>query len=268
MTVQNLFNAELDHANPSTPTSEAVPTVNNKASAWLVKGKQAVKSLERKKADSFVIPPAACVKITNMVAAKQCTEDLGIALESAETSRIVKEHRSKAGITSAHAAGTAKYTFRVVIERGDNLYSKSLTNPADAFVVVNASGSNIRIHKTKTVMSQIDPTWEEDFQYGISTFANLEISCYNRSLVGKNEIIGSATLKLDPLAYRETPVRDIAIPLNPRGTIHLRVELETADRHEMDYHLNSARRTLDRVANDMIRHLIDKVSTVSMSYFK
>lgn len=117
-------------------------------------------------------------------------------------------------------------------------------------------------------MSQIDPTWEEDFQYGISTFANLEISCYNRSLVGKNEIIGSATLKLDPLAYRETPVRDIAIPLNPRGTIHLRVELETADRHEMDYHLNSARRTLDRVANDMIRHLIDKVSTVSMSYFK
>lgn len=264
MTVQNLFHAELDHANPSTPTIEALPTVNNKASAWLVKGKQAVKSFERKKADSFVIPPAACVKITNMIAAKQCTEDLAYALDSAEISRIVKEHRSKSGMTSPQAAGSAKYTFHIVIERGENLYGRNLSAPADAFVVVSESAAATRVHKTKTVMSQIDPTWEEDFQHGISTFTNLEVACYNRSLVGKNEMIGSASLRLDPLAYRETPLKDIAIPLNPRGTIHLRVELETGDRHEVDYHLNVAKRTLDRAANNMIRNLIDKVSELSM----
>jgi hypothetical protein len=240
------------------------PVVNTKTSAWLVKSKAAVKSFERKKHEAFPIPPTACVKITDMIAAKQCTEDLGYALDAAETSRIVKEHRLADRV--AHT-GNAKYEFHIVVGRGENLYGKSLTHPADAFVTVFESGSTTRIHKTKTVMSQIDPTWEEDFQHGVSSATNLEISCYDRSLVGKNELIGSATLKLDPLAYRENPLQDIALPLNPRGTVHLRVELETGDRHEVDYHLNAAKRMLDRVANDMIRSLIDKVGCmVLMTY--
>lgn len=245
---------------PSTPTTEAAPVVNNKASAWLVKGKQAVKSFERRRTEAFAIPPTSCVKITDMIAAKQCTEDLGYALDAAETSRIVKEHRLKADNITPHAAGSHKYDFHIVIGRGENLYGKNMAHPADAFVTVFESGSSTRIHKTKTVMSQIDPTWEEDFQHGIPATANLEISCFDRSLVGKNELIGSATLKLDPLVYRDTPLRDIALPLNPRGTVHLRVEMETGERHEVNYHLNNAKRMLDRVANDMIRSLTDKVT--------
>lgn len=261
-TVQSLFNAELMHGDPSTPTLETAPVVNTKTSAWLVKSKAAVKSFERKRNEAFPIPPTACVKITDMIAAKQCTEDLGYALDAAETSRIVKEHRLADKVA---LNGGAKYEFHVVVGRGENLYGKSLTHPADAFVTVFESGSTTRLHKTKTVMSQIDPTWEEDFQHGVSATTNLEISCYDRSLVGKNELIGSATLKLDPLAYRENPLQDIALPLNPRGTVHLRVELETGDRHEVDYHLNAAKRLLDRVANDMIRGLIDKVGWTARS---
>lgn len=198
-----------------------------------------------------------------MIAAKQCTEDLGYALDAAETSRIVKEHHLTNKVPHT---GNAKYEFHIVIGRGENLYGKNLSSPADAFVTVFESGTSTRIHKTKTVMSQIDPTWEEDLQHGVSSATNLEISCYDRSLVGKNELIGSATLKLDPLVYRETPLQDIALPLNPRGTVHLRVELETGDRHEVNYHLNAAKRMLDRVANDMIGSLIDKVSLLVLRH--
>jgi hypothetical protein len=251
------------HGDPSTPTTEAAPVVNTKTSAWLVKSKQAVKSFERKRTEAFNIPPTACVKITDMIAAKQCTEDLGYALDAAETSRIVKEHHLTNKVPHT---GNAKYEFHIVIGRGENLYGKNLSNPADAFVTVFESGTPTRIHKTKTVMSQIDPTWEEDLQHGVSSATNLEISCYDRSLVGKNELIGSATLKLDPLVYRETPLQDIALPLIPRGTVHLRVELETGDRHEVNYHLNAAKRMLDRVANDMIRSLIDKVSLLVLRH--
>lgn len=108
-------------------------------------------------------------------------------------------------------------------------------------------------------MSRIDPTWEEEFHHAVPSARILEINCYDRSLVGKNELIGSATIKLDPVVYRETPIRDIALPLNPRGTVHIRVELQSGDMHEVNYHLNKAKRMLDRVANDMVRILVDKV---------
>ncbi|KAJ9121626.1 hypothetical protein QFC22_002246 [Naganishia vaughanmartiniae] len=259
-TVQNLFIAELHHANDTTAsTTEAAPAVSGKASAWLAKSKLAIKSLERKNAEAFNIPPTACVKITNLIAAKQCTEDLGYALDAEETSRIVKEHRLKTGTANQGKGADAKYDFHIVVGRGENLYSKNLATPADAFVSVFESGNTTRLHKTSTVMSRIDPIWEEEFHYAVPSARILEINCFNRSLVGKNELIGSATVKLNPVAYRETPIRDIALPLNPRGTIHIRVELQNGEMHEVNYHLNKAKRMLDRVANDMVRNLIDKV---------
>ncbi|KAJ9107899.1 hypothetical protein QFC19_002642 [Naganishia cerealis] len=259
-TVQNLFLAELQNTNASTPATEAAPAVSGKASAWLAKSKQAVKSLERKKAEAFTIPPTACVKITDLLAAKQCTEDLAFALDAEETSRIVKEHRLRTGAPMQRTGTDAKYDFHIVLGRGENLYAKNLATPADAFVSVFEAGNSTRLHKTSTVMSRIDPTWEEEFHHGVSSAKNLEINCFNRSLVGKNELIGSAIVKLDPVVYRETPLREIALPLNPRGTVHLRVELQTGDMHEVNYHLNKAKRMLDRVANDMIRNLVDKIS--------
>lgn len=258
--MQNLFIAELHHANVSTPsTTEVTPAVSGKASAWLAKSKQAIKILERKNAEAFNIPPTACVKITDLIAAKQCTEDLGYALDAEETSRIVKEHRLKTGTANQGKGADAKYDFHIVVGRGENLYSKNLANPADAFVSVFELGNTTRLHKTGTVMSRIDPTWEEEFHHAVPSARILEINCFDRSLVGKNELIGTATVKLDPVAYRETPIRDLALPLNPRGTVHIRVELQNGDMHEVNYHLNKAKRMLDRVANDMVRNLIDKV---------
>jgi hypothetical protein len=49
--------------NDMNPAKSAAPAVENatpmggKASAWLAKGKQAVKNLEKKKVDGFVVPP-------------------------------------------------------------------------------------------------------------------------------------------------------------------------------------------------------------------
>lgn len=56
-TVLALFDADMRPAKASTPTSEIQNKLGGKAGSWLAKGQQAVKNLEKKKVDGFVIPP-------------------------------------------------------------------------------------------------------------------------------------------------------------------------------------------------------------------
>jgi hypothetical protein len=57
-TVFALFSSELHPVTKvSTQTMEIQSKLGNKASNWLAKGQQAVKNLEKKKIDGFVIPP-------------------------------------------------------------------------------------------------------------------------------------------------------------------------------------------------------------------
>jgi hypothetical protein len=69
-TVSALFAADMNPAKPGTPTGDIANKLEGKlggkASSWLAKGQQAVKSLEKKKVDGFVIPPAVgCVGPTS-----------------------------------------------------------------------------------------------------------------------------------------------------------------------------------------------------------
>lgn len=250
--------SEMSH-NPGSPTTE-VPSsaVTGKAGAWLAKSKQAMKSLERKKVDQFMVTPTACVKLTDMGAAKACVEDLSIAMEADECTRIVRDHKLQIGAT-AQQDKLARHVFQITVSRGENLYARGLAKPADAFVVVNDTAVG-RILKTKTQMNQIDPIWEETFETGISGPKTLEISCFNRSLVGKHDNIGSATFKLDPAVFKAYPCRDLVVPLHPRGTVHISVEMMGHERHDVKFHLNKASRTLDRTGEAMTRAIVDRVS--------
>jgi hypothetical protein len=54
--------ADLNPAKPGSPSGEIAHKLEGKfggkASSWLAKGQQAVKSLEKRKVDGFVIPPS------------------------------------------------------------------------------------------------------------------------------------------------------------------------------------------------------------------
>lgn len=87
----------------------------------------------------------------------------------------------------------------------------------------------------------------------------LELTCFDRSLVGKHDPIGSATFKLDPRVFSDNSTRDVVLPLNPRGLVHVRIRMEGGEKHDIQYHLSSAIRALERAERDMIREIVDKM---------
>lgn len=78
--------------------------------------------------------------------------------------------------------------------------------------------------------------------------------------MGKHEPIGIATFNLNPKAFGECATRDIVLPLSPRGMVHLRISMDGGERHDIAYHLSTATRALDRVENDMVREIVDRMS--------
>lgn len=259
-TVQALFAVEMNGQVTMTAKMDVPPAVTGKAGAWLAKSKQAVKSLERKKIEGFALPPTACVKLTDMIAAKACVEDLSFAMEADETARIVKDHKLMVGGYGNAQETTARYIFAITITRGENLLSRGLHKAADAFVTVLDTTANARVHKSKTMIGQLDPAWEESFDLGLSGPRSYELACYDRSLVGKHDLIGSVSFKIDPASYRDTPCRELVLPLNPRGSLSIRIEMEAGEKHDIHFHLGRAGRSLDRAGQEMTRTIIDKMS--------
>jgi hypothetical protein len=215
-----------------------------------------------------------------MAASQNCLDDLMFALEAEETDKIIRAHK----LPSAPAE-KARSVFTVVILRGEGLLSGSgKEKGADGFVVVSDKEGGERWIKTRTVLGREDPRWsvsphlmlvlqevltlrsrEESFEISVGTIKHLELTAFNRQLVGKHDPIGTSSISLDPRQYTKSPTRDITLPLQPRGTVHLRVTLTGADKHDVAYHLSTASRSLDRAEGDMVRTIVDKMGEFARS---
>lgn len=82
---------------------------------------------------------------------------------------------------------------------------------------------------------------------------------FDRNLVGKHDPIGLSNFKLDPRLFADQPIRDIMLPLNPRGTVHIRISMQGGEKHDVSYHLDTASRGLDRTEADMVREIVEKM---------
>jgi hypothetical protein len=99
----------------------------------------------------------------------------------------------------------------------------------------------------------------ETFETTVDTVKHLELTCYDRSLVGKHDTIGSATFKLDPRLFSDQSTRDVVLPLSPRGLVHVRIRMEGGEKHDVQYHLSSAIRALERAERDMTREIVERM---------
>ncbi len=90
-----------------------------------------------------------------MGAAQEFIEDQYVAMEAEDTARIVKAHN----VSSHQADRPVRNIFTLTIMRGQGLLGKSLSKPADAFVVVADKENGERLLKTRTVLGAEDPRW-------------------------------------------------------------------------------------------------------------
>ena len=144
--------------------------LGGKAGSWLAKGQQAVKSLEKKKVDGFVVPPTvssplanphafllflsdafqACTKLMDICESQTALENIIATIDVPKTTQMKSLSRDDMG---------GGHTITVTIMRGSGLLSKSSAKGADAFVVVDYQEAARRLWKTQTVLGAENPRW-------------------------------------------------------------------------------------------------------------
>jgi len=260
--VHMLFQTDMAPKVTSTTKEAAASnvTVGGKAGAWLAKGRHAVQKVENKihnkPVDGFIVPAAALVKMTNMSAARAALEDVGFFMEADECARVVRERKLQDAIEQP-----TSHRFSVTLLRGQNLLTLSRSaKPADALVHVTDTVTGERLFKSRTVLESEDPKWDSTFEVTIPAARSIEVTVLDRQLVGKHDVIGSRSLKLDPALFADNPVRDIVLPLSPRGVVHLRVSLAANSVFDVNYHLTAASRVLDNTGADMMLEIVDRMA--------
>ena len=130
----------------------------------------------------------ACVKINNIAVARSSASDLLETMEPQETAELI--HRHTLGRTSSNPAANSN-TYTVNIIRAEDLYSKRKSGkPACGFVTVHEGEE--RLIKTKTVLDQSAPRWEQGFETSGPGVKTLELSAMDRQPIGKHDVIGKA----------------------------------------------------------------------------
>ncbi|ORX38986.1 hypothetical protein BD324DRAFT_618118 [Kockovaella imperatae] len=250
-TINAVFIADVTPAKISTPTTEFQAMLGGKAGSWLAKGQQAVKSLEKKKVDGFVAPPTACTKLMDITQSQVSLQDI-ISDQDISSKPNVKSLRVNGDATGRRAV-------TVTLMRGSGMLAKGSTKAADAFVVFSDKETGDRLLKTQTILGNENPRWNETVEITMGSAKILEFSAYNRSLVGKHDLIGSGTLKVDNETFVSTPVRDLLVTLTPQGSIRVRLDIEDGASNDANRYLSTAMRSLERTEVDMMREITDRI---------
>lgn len=87
---------------------------------------------------------------------------------------------------------------------------------------------------------------------------HIEIALYDRSLVGKHDLIGVAVIKLDPKSWSNGTCREAVLPLSPRGLVYLRIGVEGGDK-DIKSAFAGVSRTLHRAQDEMMNDVVERM---------
>nr|ACZ81461.1 CND05260 [Kwoniella heveanensis] len=187
-----------------------------KEKAWLEKARSTLASLqgERKIQAFFNFTSESCVKLNNIESARQQLDQLYDQmrvddLSAYETSAVISK-RPQAFL----------FTVKIVLAEG--LFLDGLQKAPDSFVILSDEHGN-RYAKTRTIVDDPDPRWDESFDIHVKGDAWFMATIRHRNLSGKHDLLGRAYLRLDPGQYVDLMSKDILLPLDSRGHILLRM---------------------------------------------
>lgn len=98
----------------------------------------------------------------------------------------------------------------------------------------------------------------------------LRATVYNRNLVDHHDHVGCAYIHLDPRKFSDFLAQDVWFRLEDQqrqpldGRLLLRISME-GEKDDIGFYFGRAFRSLKRAEGDMVRHMVDKVPSHSLS---
>lgn len=131
------------------------------------------------------------------------------------------------------------------------------TGLSDPYVVLGDEYQK-RLAKTRVVMRNLNPRWDESIDITVQGPLNIIATIWDWDSFGDHDYVGRTSLKLDPAHFSDYMPREYWLDLDTQGRLLLRVSME-GERDDIQFYFGKAFRLLKRTERDMIRKITDKV---------
>jgi Ca2+-dependent lipid-binding protein len=152
---------------------------------------------------------------------------------------------------------STKNVFTIKICEAEDLKACDPTGTSDPYVVLNDEFGR-RLAKTRIVMRNLNPRWDESVDISVQGPLNIVATIWDYDTFGDHDFVGRTSLKLDPLHFSDYLPREYWLDLDTQGRLLLRVSME-GERDDIQFYFGKSFRHLKRTERDMVRKITDKV---------
>ncbi|TLD26413.1 hypothetical protein PspLS_04838 [Pyricularia sp. CBS 133598] len=248
--VDQRFSREMDRASAQDAAAAASKTTQER---FMQYAKDALSTKE--KAEPFQFYPESFVKLNNIEYAMQALDKLEKLVNADGCADVLL----KADGPIKMFQKTSRYTFTIKIVEAEDLKACDPTGTSDPYVVL-CDEYQKRLAKTRIVMRNLNPRWDESVDIDVQGPLNLIATIWDYDTFGDHDFVGRTSLKLDPKHFSDYLPREFWLDLDTQGRLLIRVSME-GERDDIQFYFAKAFRHLKRTERDMVRKVTDKLVT-------
>ncbi|KAI8916950.1 hypothetical protein DFJ77DRAFT_488843 [Powellomyces hirtus] len=207
----------------------------------------------------------SCIKLNNMIAAHSKLNDILSKLPTTSTT-------SRSGPLTIHPDAARnepekdKSTISITLLRATNLaICDWTTSSSDPYIVLSHAGTEL--HRTRVVYKTLNPAYNQTFQLHVphslhDTQSFLDLVVYDRDVIGKDDLCGSASVFLRDSKLEDFLAHDLTLALKPQGKIMVRIT-RAGEIDDPAFWTRKAQQCLVFAIEDMIRVYTDQATRVA-----
>ncbi|KAK9459682.1 uncharacterized protein V1516DRAFT_680538 [Lipomyces oligophaga] len=204
---------------------------------------------------SIQISVNACIRLNNIEFLKDSLQSLATSVNTEKFTKVLETNRKKSD-------KTRRYLFSIEIVQGENLRPCDINGLSDPYVELAIQQESRVIARTRTIYKDLNPTWNESFEYVATGNTHLVARVWDEDRSGRDDC-GSCTLNLNPNDYKRVPVKDEWHDLKssnhqePHGQIRVIVSMEE-EKDTLEFYIGRAFKELNEIEEFMIRSITDQ----------
>lgn len=209
----------------------------------------------KEKIEPFQFYPESFVKLNNIEYAMQVLDKLEKLMNVDGCEEVLR----KVDGPKQQVKRPNKYIFTVKVVEAEDLKACDPNGTSDPYVVL-CDEYQKRLAKTRIVMRNLNPRWDESVDITVAGPLNIIATIWDYDTFGDHDFVGRTSLKLDPVHFGDYLPREFWLDLDTQGRLLLRVSME-GERDDIQFHFGKSFRHLKRTERDMVRKITDKLTT-------
>ncbi|KAH8884486.1 hypothetical protein GQ53DRAFT_392414 [Thozetella sp. PMI_491] len=208
----------------------------------------------REKVEPFQFYPESFIKLNNIEYAMQALDKLEKTINVDGCADVLR----RVDGPKAQVRKPGKYVFTVKIVEAEDLKACDPSGTSDPYVVLGDEYQK-RLAKTRIVMRNLNPRWDESIDITVTGPINIIATIWDYDTFGDHDFVGRTSIKLDPVHFSDYLPREFWLDLDTQGRLLLRVSME-GERDDIEFYFGKAFRHLKRTERDMVRKITDKLN--------